>query len=384
MLDFIDLALQSLAQVADAAAPMATDGASAAMSIPPEVGAAADAAATAAGASAPLSPAAGAITPALGAAADTGTSALGAAVDAGASATGGAIDAGSSAAGAAADAGVSAADTAASAGLSPQAGSAPGPGPVDPSDLEGPPPTGFLHFIAQSDIVGKSLFGILLLMSLISWYLIVVKMIMRVRLKRRSGQFLREFWAASSLEQVENEIATHGANEPFSHLASHAIHARNHHAKYGAMRLEEKGSTGAFVTRTIRKVIDEETAKLENGLTMLASIGSTAPFVGLFGTVWGVYHALVGIGLSDGVTINRIAGPVGEALIMTGLGLAVAIPAVLAYNGFVRSNRVYLADLDAFAHDLFTFLSTGQQVNERNGSGKVRRVRQLPAASGEE
>lgn len=241
---------------------------------------------------------------------------------------------------------------------------------------------GFLHFIAQSDIVGKSLFGVLIIMSLISWYLIIVKMIMRARLKHRSGNFLRQFWAAGSLEQVEDEIATHGASEPFASLAAHAIHARNHHAKYGAMRLEEKGSTGAFVTRTIRKVIDEETAKLENGLTTLASIGSTAPFVGLFGTVWGVYHALVGIGLSDGVTINRIAGPVGEALIMTGLGLAVAIPAVLAYNGFVRSNRVYLAQLDAFAHDLFTFLTTGQQVNERNGNGKVRR---LPAAaSGEE
>ena len=244
-----------------------------------------------------------------------------------------------------------------------------------------PEATGFLHFISQSDIVGKSLFGILLAMSLISWYLIVVKLIIRLRLKRRSAQFLREFWAAGSLEQVENEIATHGASEPFAHLASHAIHARNHHVKYGAMRLEEKGSTGAFVTRTIRKVIDEETAKLENGLTMLASIGSTAPFVGLFGTVWGVYHALVGIGLSDGVTINRIAGPVGEALIMTGLGLAVAIPAVLAYNGFVRSNRVYLAQLDAFAHDLFTFLSTGQQVSEGNGSGKVRRVAPLASAS---
>lgn len=307
MLDFIDLALQSLAQVADAAATMATDGAAAATSTPPVGGVAADAA------------------------------------------------------GALSSAGAAAVDAAGA-----------------------PQSTGFLHFIAQSDIVGKSLFAVLLLMSLISWYLIVVKMIVRLRLKRRSGQFLREFWAASSLEQVENEIATHGANEPFSHLASHAIHARNHHAKYGAMRLEEKGSTGAFVTRTIRKVIDEETAKLENGLTMLASIGSTAPFVGLFGTVWGVYHALVGIGLSDGVTINRIAGPVGEALIMTGLGLAVAIPAVLAYNGFVRSNRVYLADLDAFAHDLFTFLSTGQQVNERNGSGKVRRVTQLPAASGDD
>ncbi|HLV28657.1 MAG TPA: MotA/TolQ/ExbB proton channel family protein [Burkholderiaceae bacterium] len=303
MLDFIDLALQSLAQVADTAAP----------AVAPD--------ALAAGSSAAPAAAAAPIAPALGAAAT---------------------------------------DTAAQ---SVQA-------------------TGFLHFISQSDIVGKSLFGILLLMSLISWYLIVVKLVMRFQLKRRSSQFLKEFWAASSLEQVENEIATHGANEPFAHVASHAIHARNHHAKYGAMRLEEKGSTGAFVTRTIRKVIDEETAKLENGLTMLASIGSTAPFVGLFGTVWGVYHALVGIGLSDGVTINRIAGPVGEALIMTGLGLAVAIPAVLAYNGFVRSNRVYLAQLDAFAHDLFTFLSTGQQVSDvQGGNGKVRRVAPLPTAS---
>lgn len=221
---------------------------------------------------------------------------------------------------------------------------------------------GMLEFIAQSDLVGKALFVILVLMSLASWYLIFVKTITNLRIGQRSERFLRHFWTASSLEQVENEIATHGANEPFSHLASHAIHACTHHEKYGAVRLEEKGSTSAFVTRTIRKVIDEETAKLENGLTVLASIGSTAPFVGLFGTVWGVYHALISIGLSDGVSISRIAGPVGEALVMTGLGLAVAIPAVLAYNAFVRTNRVYLARLDAFAHDLFTFLTTGQQV----------------------
>lgn len=233
-----------------------------------------------------------------------------------------------------------------------------------------------LHFIGQSDFVGKSLFGILIIMSLTSWYLIFVKSFLNMRIRRRSHNFLNEFWAASSLEQVEHELATHGATEPFSHLASHAIHARNHHAKYGALKLEEKGSTGAFVTRTIRKVIDEETATLENGLTVLASVGSTAPFVGLFGTVWGVYHALVGIGMSSGgVTVNSIAGPVGEALIMTGLGLAVAIPAVLAYNGFVRSNRVYLARLDAFAHDLFTFLSTGQQAESPN------RVRHVALAS---
>lgn len=223
---------------------------------------------------------------------------------------------------------------------------------------------GMLHFINQSDLLGKSLFVFLLLMSLASWYLIIVKGITHLRIRRKSKKFLSEFWAASSLEQVENEISTHGASEPFAHLASHAIHAQKHHAKYGALKLEESGSTASFVTRIIRKVIDEETARLENGLTLLASVGSTAPFVGLFGTVWGIYHALLSISMSDGVTISRIAGPVGEALIMTGLGLAVAIPAVLAYNGFVRVNRVYLAKLDAFAHDLFTFLSTGQQVAE--------------------
>lgn len=240
---------------------------------------------------------------------------------------------------------------------------------------------GMLNFIAQSDVVGKGLFGILVLMSLISWYLIFAKLLTNMSVRRRSKKFLHEFWAASSLEQVENELTVHGATEPFSHLASHAIHARNHHAKYGALKLEEKGSTSAFVTRIMRKVIDEETAKLENGLTVLASVGSTAPFVGLFGTVWGVYHALIGIGMSDGVTVNSIAGPVGEALIMTGLGLAVAIPAVLAYNGFVRGNRVYLARLDAFAHDLFTFLSTGQQVSDQS-SKPVRQGPVTLAASG--
>jgi len=235
------------------------------------------------------------------------------------------------------------------------------------------PDMGIMHFIAQADGVGKALFIILLVMSVVTWYLIIVKAISNVWLRKRSREFLNKFWNASSLEQVENEISTHGARDPFSHLSSHAMHARAHHAKYGATKLEETGSNGEFVTRTMRKVMDEETAKLENGLTVLASVGSTAPFVGLFGTVWGVYHALVGIGMSDGMTINRIAGPVGESLIMTGLGLAVAIPAVLAYNMFVRNNRVFLSRLDAFAHDLFAFLMTGQQV--ALSDGKVRALR---------
>lgn len=229
---------------------------------------------------------------------------------------------------------------------------------LDNAGLASTPP-GILSFIEQTDWVGKGLFAILVMMSLLSWYLIFSRSVINMVVRRRSRQFLQKFWASQSLEQVEGEIAHRGVREPMSHLASNAIQARQHHTCYGSKQLSEAGSTMEFVTRIMRKVLDEETAKLERGLTMLASIGSTAPFVGLFGTVWGIYHALIGIGMSDGVTVNSIAGPVGEALIMTGLGLAVAIPAVLAYNGFVRRNRVYLAHLDAFAHDLFTLLSMG-------------------------
>jgi biopolymer transport protein ExbB len=238
---------------------------------------------------------------------------------------------------------------------------------------------GFAHFFAQTDGVGKTLFVILLIMSLATWYLIVVKSVANMRSRKKGESFLQHFWNATSLEAVDREIATHGADDPFSHLTSHALGARLHHAKFGAAKLEEAGSQSDFVTRTMRKVIDEETAKLETGLTVLASVGSTAPFVGLFGTVWGVYHALISIGQGGAATVDRIAGPVGEALIMTGLGLAVAIPAVLAYNFFTRSNRVLLARLDAFAHDLFAFLTTGQQI-AADGNVRAIKAKADPAA----
>lgn len=227
--------------------------------------------------------------------------------------------------------------------------------------------TGIAHFLAQTDVIGKSLFVILLTMSAVSWFYIVTKTVLQIRTKKRSTAFTDFFWNASSLDAVQHEISTHGVDNPFSHLTSHALFARAHHAKVGVAKLEEAGSAADFLTRTMRRVIDEETTRLENGLTVLASIGATAPFVGLFGTVWGVYHALVAIGASGMGSLEQIAGPVGEALIMTGLGLAVAIPAVLAYNAFVRSNRVLLGRLDTFAHDLFAFLTTGQQAITTNG-----------------
>lgn len=219
---------------------------------------------------------------------------------------------------------------------------------------------GFGHFVAQADIVGKTLLAILVLMSIASWAIIAIKGASLLARSGRSASFLNFFWNATSLDAVAGEIATHGARDPFSHLTAHAMQAQAHHAKYGAAKLEEAGSASDFVTRTIKKVLDEETTRLENGLAMLATVGATAPFVGLFGTVWGVYHALVAIGMSGAGTLDKVAGPVGEALIMTGLGLAVAIPAVMGYNWLTRANRVLAARLDAFAYELHTFVSMGQ------------------------
>ncbi|MDZ7812142.1 MAG: MotA/TolQ/ExbB proton channel family protein [Ideonella sp.] len=226
---------------------------------------------------------------------------------------------------------------------------------------------GFGHFIAQSDAVGKTLLVLLLLMSAASWALILAKGVAQWLRSKRSATFLNHFWNASTLDEVRAEISTHGARDPFSHLSAHALHAQAHHARHGAAKLAEAGTSSEFITRTIKKVLDEETTRLESGLTTLATVGATAPFVGLFGTVWGVYHALLAIGMSGAGTLDKVAGPVGEALIMTGIGLAVAIPAVVAYNAFTRSNRVLGGRLDAFAFELHSLLTLG----EAPGAGRA-------------
>ena len=208
---------------------------------------------------------------------------------------------------------------------------------------------GFASFLAHTDAIGKAILFILLTMSVATWYLIVTKALTIYFERRRSAGFLETFWNAPSISAVQSQLEERHPDEPFAHLAWHAVAARR------------KGND-EFLTRAMRRVIDEDTARLESGLTVLASVGSTAPFVGLFGTVWAVYHALVSIGVSGQGTLDKVAGPVGEALIMTALGLAVAIPAVLAYNGFVRSNRLVLSKLDAYAHDLFAVLTTGSSI----------------------
>src|SRR5262245_25218293 len=187
---------------------------------------------------------------------------------------------------------------------------------------------GFAHFLAQTDAVGRAIFLILLIMSVASWYLIIVKALQAIAASRRTARFLGMFWNAPSLAQVERQLEAQRPDDPFSRLAYHAIASSRHHARHGANKLNEAGSGSEFLTRSMRRAVDEEASRLEWGLTVLASVGSTAPFVGLFGTVWGVYHALVSIGLSGQGTLDKVAGPVGEALIMTAAGLAVAVPAV--------------------------------------------------------
>ena len=223
---------------------------------------------------------------------------------------------------------------------------------------------GLAHFIGQTDGVGKFVLGVLLLMSIATWYLILTKGMQIIGTRGRSQRFLREFWAAGSLADVHAGIHAQGATDPFSELAHDGFTAVEQHMRKGAERLIDAGSADEYLTRALRRSIERTTARLESGLTVLASVGSAAPFVGLFGTVWGIYHALLAIGLSGQGTLEKVAGPVGEALVMTAAGLAVAIPAVLAYNAFVRRNRMLLAELDGFAHDIFAFVSTGARAGE--------------------
>lgn len=217
-----------------------------------------------------------------------------------------------------------------------------------------------LAFITQGGPVSIAVALILLAMSLASWYLIFVKSFQALSLRRATSRYTEVFWQSPSLESALNSQA---ASNPASRLAAQAVEAAEHHQQHASKRLADACSHDEFIARAMRRVISRETSRLESGLSLLASVGSVAPFVGLFGTVWGIYHALASISVSGQATLDKVSGPVGEALIMTAFGLAVAIPAVLAYNALVRSNRNLLGQLENFAHDLHILLTTGAPLN---------------------
>lgn len=221
------------------------------------------------------------------------------------------------------------------------------------------PQLGLMHFWEAGDAVTHSIAWLLLAMSIVGWYVILSRGWSAWRIRRGARAALERFWAARSLDEAVDALARDDGERVFAPLAERAR---------SAMRTPADASIGAaldrteLVTRVLRQEITRTSARLESGLTLLASIGSTAPFIGLLGTVWGIYHALIGIASSGQVMIDRVAGPVGEALVMTAAGLAVAIPAVLAYNAFGRFNRVVLAELDGFAHDLLALATTGHRI----------------------
>lgn len=208
-----------------------------------------------------------------------------------------------------------------------------------------------MQIFAHQDIVLSISFSILVLMSIISWTVIVLRLAQLFWAKKRNKQTLNQFWAAENLAQIKTEIKTDR-----SYLADVLKTVFEAEERYYLQSL--KGLSGQlafkdYLTLHIRNAVSQTLRKFDAGLTALASIGAVAPFIGLFGTVWGIFNALMNISQQGQVSIATVSAPIGEALVATAMGLFVAIPAVLAYNAISRLNRTLAQDFDAFAQDLY-------------------------------
>jgi biopolymer transport protein ExbB len=223
---------------------------------------------------------------------------------------------------------------------------------------------GFGDLIHNADFLSWIVLVVLVIMSFGSWYFIIANAIRNSMVRGRADRVINGFWSNNSTQDAIRELEAQPKGEPFSKIALDAASAVAHHqqAAAGGGRLAESLSRSEFIDRALRQAVARESLRLEGGMTLLATVGSSAPFVGLLGTVWGIYHALIRVGASGNTSMEAVAGPVGEALIMTAFGLFTAIPAVLAYNFFTRSNRLTYARFDEFAHDLHDFFATGARV----------------------
>ncbi|MDQ3026850.1 MAG: MotA/TolQ/ExbB proton channel family protein [Pseudomonadota bacterium] len=250
---------------------------------------------------------------------------------------------------------------AAPAAAQPAAPAADAPKPATPTPLPGAGepgkevlenPYGLEALWKQGDFVSKGTLVILVIMSMGSWYIMFVKVYEQMKLFRQAKDVQAKFWQAGS---VQEGMASLKEGSPFRYIAESGIKASTHHEG----KLLESIDLNTWVSMSIQRAVDNVSSRLQDGLAFLATVGSTSPFVGLFGTVWGIYHALTAIGIAGQASIDKVAGPVGEALIMTAIGLAVAVPAVLGYNWLVRRNKVALEQLRAFAADLHMVLLSG-------------------------
>ncbi len=219
---------------------------------------------------------------------------------------------------------------------------------------------GFAHMVQHIDYIGMTVLFTMAIMSILTWFYIFHNAFKLWSIRRRAKRLLKDFWDSKAPAKAIARLEEEPDYEPLSKIGLEAAEAAAHHADEGN-RMAEALNRHEFIDRSLRQSVARESGRLEQGLTLLASVGSTAPFVGLFGTVWGIYHALIGISASGEATLDVVAGPVGEALIMTCIGLGVAIPAVLAYNMFVRYNGEIMALNDNFAHDLLDYFATGDR-----------------------
>ena len=213
-------------------------------------------------------------------------------------------------------------------------------------------PYGLEAMWKQGDFVSKGTMIILVIMSMGTWYIAIVKFWEQAKLFKQFRGVQAGFWQAGSVQEGINGLKDGSA---YRFIADSGVKATQHHEG----RLLEQIDLNTWITMSIQRAVDNVTSRLQDGLAFLATVGSTAPFVGLFGTVWGIYHALTAIGIAGQASIDKVAGPVGEALIMTAIGLAVAVPAVLLYNWLVRRNKVALEQLRNFGADLHMVLMGG-------------------------
>jgi biopolymer transport protein ExbB len=211
--------------------------------------------------------------------------------------------------------------------------------------------TGFQQFLAQADAIGLLVAGLLLAMSVSAWVVILWKGWVLHRVHGYLASSIQRFWQASDLAAGQQQLSTLDHERVLLPL----VEAAQQRVTPGS--LEARALPHAQLTRRLRDTLHDVLARLQAGQVLLASVGAVSPFVGLFGTVWGIYHAMLGISAEGAASLEKIAGPVGEALIMTAAGLAVAIPAVLAFNVFGRLIAACEADLEGFAHDLRETLS---------------------------
>ena len=229
-----------------------------------------------------------------------------------------------------------------------EAGAASAAAPADASakkaDAVTDNPYGIESLWKTSDGVAKTVLLLLLVMSISSWYVLIVKLLEQAKVGRQAKVASEQFWTAGSVEQG---CAKLDKNSPFRFIAEAGVQAtKKHDGLMGHVDLND------WVAMSVGRAVERIQASMQSGLSVLATVGSISPFVGLFGTVWGIYHALTAIGISGQASIDKVAGPVGEALIMTAIGLAVAVPAVLAYNWLVGRNKNAMSDARAFGADL--------------------------------